>query len=119
MKKAEIYRMERNSGLTFQEIADKYGVSKQFVHQMCSESTDSLFRGWLKERCIYVNLRNWMNDNKISKKELLQRLGLEALSGNYKRIGHYLKGECYPPKQMIDKFIEVTGLTYEELWVIG
>ncbi len=110
MKKAEIYRMERNSGLTFREIADKYGVSKQFVHQMCSESTDSLFRGWLKERCIYVNLRNWMNDNKISKKELLQRLGLEALSGNYKRIGQYLAERLAEVSAELDDWLDKNGI---------
>lgn len=119
MKKAEIYRMERENGLSYQQIADKYGVSKQAVHQVCSKYTPARFRYWTQKMCIYVNLRNWLNDNKITKSELIRRLGYETLQETYARVGRYLRGGIYPPKRTIDKFIEVTGLTYEELWVIG
>lgn len=119
MKKMELYRAERESGLTYQQIADKYGVSKQVVQQACGKYTPHLYRPWTKERCIYVNLRRWLEENKITMSELLRRLGRENLASNHAQINRYLKGKSNPSKKSIDKFIEVTGLTYEELWVIG
>jgi hypothetical protein len=57
-----------------------------------------------------------MNDNHVSKGELLKRLFLTSESKNYSRLSTYMTGRCYPQKQMIDCILEVTGLTYEQLW---
>lgn len=119
MKRCEMYRREREKGLTYQEIADKYGVSRQAVQQVCSKYTLHFFRPFTKEQCIYINLRNWLNDNKISKAELLRRLDIETIGVNNNRVSDYLKGRMFPQKRVIDKFITATGLTYEELFVVG
>lgn len=119
-KRAPLYRADRKKGLTYQAIADKYGVSKQCVYQACAAyRTNTRFREFTPKQCIYINLRNWLNDNRINLKELICRLGLEPLSVNYGRICQYLTGYCYPQKKMIDKFISVTGLTYEQLFELG
>lgn len=43
MKKYELYRTERDKGLTYQQIADKYGVSKQNVAQACQGKQKKAF----------------------------------------------------------------------------
>ena len=53
-----------------------------------------------------------MNENKVSRNELARRCGY--VSGRGDAFAAYLKGECNPRKQVIDKLLEVTGLTYEE-----
>ena len=116
MKKCEIYRQERANGLTYQEIADKYGVSKQRIGQVCAEYNPFYFRPWSETSCVYPNVRNWLNKNKITKAELIRRLGLTLHYTHYTRVGYYLRGEHYPSKKMIDALLDMTGLTYEKFF---
>lgn len=116
MKKFEIYRQEREKGLTYQQIADKYGVSRQVVAQACGRYQRSRYRIWTPSMCIYPNVRNWLNKNQITCGELIRRMGWVPYSTNYVKVRDYLTGETYPQKVTIDKFLEVTGLTYEEFF---
>jgi transcriptional regulator with XRE-family HTH domain len=116
MGKYELYRQEREKGLTYREIAEKYGVSYQAVAQACGKSQPNRFRFWTKDMCIYPNVRKWLNENKITYRELQRRLGWETCSANYIYIGNWLRGENYPRKQIIDKLLSATGLTYEQFF---
>ena len=116
MKKFELYRQERKEGLTYREIAEKYGVSYQVVAQACGKHQPNRFRFWTKESCVYPNVRKWLNENKITSRELMRRLDWEACGNNYIYVGDWLRGRCYPQKQVIDKFLSVTGLTYEKFF---
>ena len=116
MKKYEIYREERAKGLTYKQIAEKYGVSKQNVAQCCCQDNAKHFRVWTAETCVYPNVRKWLNDNKITKAELIRRMGVRVHSNPVAVIGGYLRGYSYPPKQTIDKLLSVTGLTYEKFF---
>ena len=116
MKKYEVYRQERNKGLTFQEIADKYGVSRQCVAKACANYCPARFIPIDEYRCIYPNVRKWMNDNKVSVAELVRRLGLGGYSESQVRMRNYLDGYSDPPKKTIDKLLAITGLTYEEFF---
>ena len=115
-KKFEIYREERSKGLTYREIAAKYGVSRQVVAQACGRYQPARFQYVTETGCVYVNLRNWMNANKVNKSELLRRMGLETLPVNIARWSSYLSGRVDPPKKCIDMLIAATGLSYEELF---
>lgn len=119
MKKCEVYRKERENGLTYQEIADKYGVSRQMVAQACGKFQPARFRYVTETGCPFINIRNWMNFYKITRSELIRRLGLEVLPCNRDRVNSYLSGRINPPKWFIDKMIEVTGLQYSMLFTIG
>lgn len=116
MKKFELYRAEREKGMKYREIAEKYGVSSQVVAQACGKAQPSRFRFWTEKTCIYPNVRAWMNENKITSRELQRRLGWETCSVNYIYISDYLSGKTYPRKQIIDKLLSVTGLTYEKFF---
>lgn len=116
--RADLYRSEREKGKTYREIAEMYGVSFQAVACACGKQKDYQFRAWTKERCIYPNLRNWLNENKISCKEFVRRMGQVPSGGSDYSFRNYLSGEAYPQKRTIDKMLEVTGLTYEQLWEV-
>ena len=116
MKKYELYRQEREKGLTYRQIADKYGCSYQNVAQACAKTQKHRFRLWTAHSCIYPNVRTWLNENHILKRELLDRLEWEKCGANYSKVGRYLRGVCYPKKQIIDKLLSATGLTYEKFF---
>lgn len=114
--KADIYRREREKGLTYRQIAEKYGVSFQCVASCCGKQNDAFFRAWTEDRCIWPNLRNWLNENRVTLKEFVRRMGDIPSSNVGCRVRGYFRGECYPQKGTIDKMLQVTGLTYEQLW---
>lgn len=90
---------DRDTGMTCREIAEKHGVSYQYVSQICSKFNPTRFRVITKTGCIYPNWRRWMNDEKCSRAELLRRMNLVAVSENYVRLGDYMRGVQSPRKQ--------------------
>lgn len=111
-------QMMRDQGYKHREIAEKFGVSRQYVAQVCGVC-DPAYYVPVDERCIYPNLRIWMNENKVSRKELLRRMGLTGNPGNYERLASYLRGDAHPRKQYIDRMLAATGMTYEKLFYTG
>lgn len=118
MKKYELYRAERDRGLTYQQIADKYGVSRQNIHLACRNYNPLRFHPFDEKRCVYSNLRKWLNANKISANELMAKLGYEAAGRTSDWLRNVLKGKCDIKKNVIDKLIMLTGLTYEQLFEV-
>lgn len=108
-------QMLREQGLKHREIAEKLGVSNQYVSTVCAKCDPAHFR-YVDDSCIYPNLRNWMNENKITRREFLRRMGLMPYTGNYERFTSYLRGDNYPRKPYIDKMLAVTGMTYETMF---
>lgn len=111
-KRKDIYIREHDEeGMSYTEIAEKHGVSRQCVHQACTFEPNHKVK---PRACIFVNLRNWMNDNCISKTKLS-----EIAEFSYTALDRYLKGESDAPKRFIDKMIELTGIPYETLFIVG
>lgn len=111
---AERYIAARAEGKTYKEIAQMYGVSYQAVQQSCARHTPHLFKPYNDKQVVYAGLRNWMNSNKISRAELIRRMGLIPHGTEMARCGDYLRGDVDLKKKTIDKLLEVTGLTYED-----
>ena len=110
----------REQGMTYQQIADHFGITYQAVAQTLSKYEPSRFRYVTENGCVYPNIRNWMNRNKVTKSEFVRRLGLCNCYDNKARLASYLRGECDPSKSTIDKILAVTGMTYEEAFeVVG
>lgn len=112
--KADLYREERENGLNYQQIADKYGVSKQCVAQACGKQ--DIFHFQYNNTCVYPGLRKWINDNKISTSELVRLMGMTAYGQNCANLRNRLNGETELKKSDIDKLIEITGMTYDKLF---
>ena len=116
VRKADLFVADRNAGMRYAEIARKYGVSYQRVAQVCASRGVGHFKVYTAAECVYPNLRKWLNENQISRYEFIRRLGLNQHSANHARISEHFRGRTYPRKETIDKFIAVTGLTYEQLF---
>lgn len=114
--KTDLYRAEEAKGLSRREIAEKYGVSVQMVHQACGKHDPGHFRKITEKGCVYPNLRNWMNENKVGYLELLRRMGIFPVNQNLNTHKKWLSGVCDPRKETIDKMIAITGIPYEKLF---
>ena len=104
----------REQGMTYQQIADHFGISYQAVAQPLAKYQPNHFHYVTETGCVYPNIRKWLNDNKVNKSEFARRCGFCNQSDRKKRLDGYLKGRCDPPKRVIDKILSVTGLTYEQ-----
>ena len=113
--RADAYRKDRELGMTYQQIADKHGVSRQTVAEACGRQGYQ-FRHFTKERCVYPFLRQWLNENKVSTAEFIRRMGCCWSGSMCLLYSNYFKGKTYPSKQVIDRMLKVTGLTYEQLF---
>ena len=106
-KRADIVRALHDRGMTYEEIGQLLGISKQAAHQIATEKRDG-FRESIVRKVKYVGLRNWMLENRVNLCELGRRCGGE------RRLDRCLMKDCEPRKSTIDAILSVTGLTYEE-----
>ena len=107
---------DREMGMTLPAIAKKYGVSRQRVQQVCAKYVPNMFIPITPEKCVYPILRKWMNENRVSKYELIRRMGNFSHPSLSIQMSRWMRGEGYPLKQTIDKILAATGLTYEQLF---
>ena len=114
--RAKMYQDDREKGLTYREIAAKYGVTYQAVACVCGKNNPNRFRYHTEKGVVYPNLRTWLNDNKVSVKELTRRLDIGTYAENCLRTRGVISGKTNPRKDYIDRLIAITGLTYEELF---
>lgn len=107
-QKIEAYAM-RLDGLSLQEIADHFGVSKQYIQQMLpTEQLRSRRRNFIRKPA-YPNLEAWLFKRGISNKDFAEMLEVSA-----GKVGRIVSGEQGISKSTIDKILAVTGMTYEE-----
>lgn len=104
----------REQGLSYTQIAEKLGVSPQAVRQALAKHNPKYFQFVTEKGCVYKGLREWMNENKVSRAELIRRMGYEPLSETHTRFGNYLSGRSDFRKTNIDGILKVTGMTYEQ-----
>lgn len=106
----------RLDGSTIQQIADKYGVTKQCVQQQLSIIAGNAKprpRG-IDERVIYPNLAKWIVDNRIAKYKLSEMIGMKIKCTD--SIRKKLYGERDFTITEIKKIIEITGYTFEYIF---
>lgn len=105
-QKIEAYSM-RLDGATLREIADKFGVSFQYIQH--------LFPGARKDNkrrsssIVYPNIIDFINENDISLLEFPEKCGV-----SYNGMMSFLLGKNNGSKKTIDKILEATGMKYEE-----
>jgi transposase len=99
----------REDGMTYDEIAAKFNVSRQCVHQTVQAYENFKVK---ESACVYDGLRQWMNKNHI---RVSQFCKMDEFNGkNACSLRRYLKGDSEIPMSVIDAILEITNLTYEE-----
>jgi transcriptional regulator with XRE-family HTH domain len=114
--KVEDVRRLLLEGYTVKEIAEKLGVSKTRIYQITYSKLLRSFKEITPEMNIYPNWRKWMNENSVSIRLHCELMGLDLNSTNYNNVHGWMRGRCYPSKKNIDRILEATGLTYEQLF---
>lgn len=106
-EKAEAYFM-RLEGKTFQEIADRFGVSKQNIQQILKGLCERSPRRNV-DTVIYPSIQRYMKENNLSFNAFSHLCGIN--------LGPVINGLCGKngiTKRFIDAVLDVTGMTYEE-----
>lgn len=106
-------------GLTHQQIADRLGVSRQAVTPYLAKYNPAYFQIIDEKGCIFKGLREWLNKNKVTRAELVRRMGMIPHSSVVTRISCCLKGEREFAKCEIDDILAITGMTYEQAFKLG
>lgn len=108
------------AGYTQSEIAGMVGVTRQRVSQILhTGKRRKKFKPVTAVVCRYVNVRNWMNENKVSFAELARRVSSEQNTASYVLLRRWLCDGANITKKNIDRLIAATGLSYEKLFEVG
>lgn len=106
----------RLDGCAYQEIADRYGITKQYVQQSIANLVrkEGTVRKSPLDGCIYPNIRKWMLDNNIAMIELSKICGL---SDTYtSTVITKLNGEREFKISEIKEILKESGKTFEYMF---
>jgi hypothetical protein len=104
LTKVEAYIECRRRGMTYQAIADLYGISKQAVHEAIQGRKNRSIHV-KPQSVVFPGLRKWMCENHVFIKDLETKTGLRLRSA-------LSSGRINNAK--VNAILEVTELTYEE-----
>ena len=110
------YAKDRELGLTYRQIAAKYGVSVHTVQYTLNKCGTKTFRCFQPDEVIYPNLRNWLNENQVTKTEFAKLMSKGKHTNYHKQIKKWLNGEVVPTKKIIVLFEDVTGMPFGTLF---
>ena len=105
-EKVEAFRM-RLEGSTLEEIANHFGVSKQYISQELTIERER--KRSISAKCIYPNLKNFMRQNRLTGKSFAKKTGI-----CYPTLCRVLSGETDAHKKTIDRILEYTGFSYDQ-----
>jgi plasmid maintenance system antidote protein VapI len=106
--KADAYFLRLN-GCSVEEIAQRFGVSKQRISQILPRFDRSFQKTRNSDRCIYPVIKKYLLDNRLTYRRFAIICGLHPNS-----LYRNLVGDCDFSKRTIDKILAVTGMTYEQ-----
>lgn len=109
-EKVEAYAMCLD-GYTYQSIADKFGVSKQYIGQIMPPECGRGARSFLAHN-YFPNLARWLSDNRCSMRALADKIGF-----NYNTVLNWLSGKSEPSLYAVKQVLKVTGMTFEEAFM--
>ncbi len=102
-----------SEGLTYEEISQKFGVTKQRVYAICGGRRERRAVNITEAQCVYPNLREYMIKNKCSITELTRALYGDSHATCISMVRFLLQGGN-SRKKLIDGILALTGMTYEK-----
>lgn len=99
----------RVDGFTYQEIANKFGISRECVQQKLRREINGNKAS--SKNCIYPGLVNWMRGKGFSAFELNAKAGI---CKNIQAFYNRLYGRTGWEMDEIKKILAFTGLTFDE-----
>ena len=106
--RVEAYRM-RLEGYSLQEVADRFGVSRQFLSQILPSSQRAFSKGRNANKCIYPAIKKYMEKNRYSYTRLAIICGMSQQT-----LYRGLTGKNEFMKKNIDMLLDTLQMTYEE-----
>ena len=94
-------------GYTLQAVGDKFGVSKQRVKQVFT--VVGIKNDTAAESCVYPNISRWLSENGYGYRRVAKLCDTTDAT-----VISALKDGRDCKKSFIDKFLEVSGMTYEK-----
>ena len=107
--KLEMYRMSLE-GKSYQAIADRFGVSRQYVYRLIGQQCKS--EPYRNVNVPYTGLKKWMNESNYSVAKLARESGCTD-NHSYVTITSYMQGSPRMDIDSIRKILRFTGLTFE------
>ena len=112
----QIVDMYLNTDKTLSEIGESFGISKQRVEQIIKATKTEnrlsrIFFPYNSTDIIYDGIRLWMNQNKVSKANLVGLMKDRSYSASY--LSSVLRGTITANKPLIDEFLRITKLPYD------
>lgn len=115
-KKQQALKLRIEENMTYGEIADAMGVSRSYVALLLKDTVKKPnFHRWAWDSTPYPVLTQWMNEHQMSKMDLATALGYSP-SSNSQYIVYRRMREGRLDKAEIDKLIQITGISYENLF---
>lgn len=108
-QKLQAYAM-RLDGCTYQEIANKFGVTRQCIQQNIGVTRDNRHQVLqLSENCIYTGLAKFIKENEVSSVVLADVIGVCRTAAHQRIVGerNFNISDIY-------KILNYTGMTFEE-----
>lgn len=107
MDRPRAYKM-RMDGEKLQAIADRFGVSREYIRQI----TPGAGPRQRRDAYIFPNLAKWLVENGVYNCEFA-----EMLHSNPTSVSNWLTGKAEPRLGFIKDILRVTGLTFEEAFM--
>lgn len=107
---------DRLAGMTYEEIGNKYGISRQRVGQIYGKYNRYNFKAIKECGCAYRNIRSWMNKNSVERTELIQMINgnqVEPTTAEMQRFYAILLGKKRMPDMMVGRLAEITGMSID------
>lgn len=111
-KAVEMFKM-RLDGATYQEIADKYGLTRQRVHSLIGSPKKTSLKTF--DYIVYKGLKTWMEENEISIAGLTRIITKTATSSG--RTKSKLEGKVQFKLDEIISIMKESGLSFEQLFM--
>lgn len=108
----------RLDGCTYQEIADKFGVTKQYIQQSLFPSDGRMSKIRNSEICIYAGLAQFIDDHNVTQRKLAEVINTKCPQGNSTRLRRKITGETQFKINEIYKILKFTGMTFEECFAL-